>query len=119
MKDFRKLQVWEKSHLFALHVYKATAQFPAAELYGLTSQLRRAAVSVPSNIAEGVGRGSDADMRRFLQIAFGSASEIEYQLLLAFELKFLNSEQHTLLNQDITEVKKMLSSLIRKLKADS
>ncbi|MCW5886986.1 MAG: four helix bundle protein [Anaerolineales bacterium] len=119
MKDFRKLKVWEKSHLLALQVYKATTQFPNSELYGLTNQLRRAAVSVPSNIAEGVGRGSDADMRRFLQIAFGSASEIEYQLLLAFELKFLNSEQHTLLNQDITEVKKMLSSLIRKLKADS
>jgi four helix bundle protein len=119
VKDFRKLKVWEKSHLLALQVYKATTQFPNSELYGLTNQLRRAAVSVPSNIAEGVGRGSDADMRRFLQIAFGSASEIEYQLLLAFELKFLNSEQHTLLNQDITEVKKMLSSLIRKLKADS
>ncbi|MBX3004123.1 MAG: four helix bundle protein, partial [Anaerolineales bacterium] len=66
MKDFRKLQVWEKSHLLALQIYKATTQFPNSELYGLTSQLRRAAISVPSNIAEGVGRGSDADMRRFL-----------------------------------------------------
>jgi len=119
VKDFRKLQVWEKSHLLALQIYKATTQFPTSELYGLTSQLMRAAVSIPSNIAEGVGRGSDADMRRFLLIAFGSASEIEYQLLLAFELKFLKSDQYAQLNQGVTEIKKMLSSLIRKLKADS
>lgn len=118
MKDFRKLQVWDKSHKLVLEIYKATSNFPSSELYGLTSQLRRAAVSIPSNIAEGVGRGSDADMGRLLQIAFGSASEVEYQLLLAFELKFLDSVDYAGLSSSIVEIKKMLSSLINKLKAD-
>ncbi|MCW5875700.1 MAG: four helix bundle protein [Anaerolineales bacterium] len=118
MKDFRKLQVWEKSHKLVLEIYKATTSFPSSELYGLTSQIRRSAVSIPSNIAEGAGRGSDADMRRMLQIAFGSASELEYQLLLAFELKFISKEIHASLSQQVVEIKKMLSSFMKKLNAD-
>lgn len=114
MKDFRRLQVWEKSHRLVLAIYQVTSKFPSTELYGLTSQLRRAAVSIPSNIAEGVGRGSDADMRRLLQISFGSASEVEYQLLLAFELKFIGDDAYAGLSSDVVEVKKMLSSLISK-----
>jgi four helix bundle protein len=83
LKDFRKLKVWEKSHHLALSVYQATSSFPDHEQYGLTSQMRRAAVSIPANIAEGYGRGGDAEFARFLQIASGSAAELQYQILLA------------------------------------
>ncbi|HRJ76165.1 MAG TPA: four helix bundle protein, partial [Anaerolineales bacterium] len=82
MKDFRQLKVWEKSHQLALAVYKVTKSFPKEELYGLTTQIRRASMSIPTNIAEGCGRNTDADFARFLQIAMGSASETEYQLIL-------------------------------------
>lgn len=94
MKDSRKLQVWEKSHWLALDIYKVTNRFPKSELYSLSSQIRRAATSIPSNIAEGGGRGSDADLRRMLQIVFGSASEQEYQLLLVHELEFINKASY-------------------------
>jgi four helix bundle protein len=89
MKSFRGLKVWHSAHQLTLAVYKATAKFPKEELYALTSQMRRAASSIPANIAEGCGRGTDADFGRFLQIALGSASELEYHLLLAFDLKLL------------------------------
>ena len=102
----------------ALAVYKATAAFPRDELYGLTSQIRRSCVSVPANIAEGCGRGSDAEMARFLQIAAGSASELEYHLLLANELDMLNTADHERLTREVTEVKRMLTSFIKKLKAE-
>lgn len=82
MRDFKKLNVWQKAHALTVHVYKATYDFPREELYGLTSQIRRASVSIPANIAEGCGRGSEADFCHFLQIAFGSASELEYHLFL-------------------------------------
>ncbi|MCL5428808.1 MAG: four helix bundle protein [Chloroflexi bacterium] len=118
MKDFRKLQVWQKSHHLALAIYRATKDFPKSELYSLTSQMRRSATSIPSNIAEGSGRGSDADLRRMLQIAFGSASKLEYQLLLAQELEFINKASYQKLDDQITEIKRMLSSLMKKLKAD-
>jgi four helix bundle protein len=88
MKDFRQLKVWEKSHQLALSVYKATKKFPKEELYGLTSQIRRASMSIPTNIAEGCGRNTDKEFARFLQIAMGSASETEYQLILARDLEF-------------------------------
>lgn len=91
MKDFRNLKVWEKSHQLALAVYKATSTFPRHELYGLTSQIRRACASIPANIAEGCGRSGDAELARFLQIAMGSASELEYHLLLARDLGFLSA----------------------------
>ena len=90
MKDYRKLKVWEKSHKLALEVYKATLEFPKTEVYGLVSQMRRAASSIPSNIAEGSGRGGDAELARFLRIAMGSASELKYQLLLARDLKYVD-----------------------------
>lgn len=117
LKDFRKLKVWEKSHQLALSVYQATASFPDHERYGLTSQLRRAVVSIPTNIAEGYGRGGDAEFARFLQIASGSAAELQYQILLANELNFLDAENFERLNNDVVEVKKMLNALIQKLKA--
>lgn len=116
MKDFRNLKVWEKAHHLTMGVYKGTQSFPKDEMYGLTSQLRRASSSVPTNIAEGCGRGSDADFKRFLQIAFGSASETEYLLLLAKDLKYLESGKTEMFFKNIIEIKKMLSSLISKLK---
>jgi four helix bundle protein len=118
MKDFRQLKVWEKSHQLALAIYKVTAKFPKEEIYGLTSQVRRASMSIPTNIAEGCGRNTDADFARFLQMAMGSASETEYQLLLSLDLGFLNKEQYDKLNTDVTEVKRMLASLLKTLRAD-
>ena len=88
MKDFRQLKVWEKAHQLALAVYKATKDFPKEELYGSTSQIRRASMSIPTNIAEGCGRNTDAEFARFLQISMGSASETEYQLMLAMIWNF-------------------------------
>ena len=119
MKDFRSLSVWEKAHELTLQVYRETGRFPREELYGLTSQLRRGSVSIPSNIAEGCGRGSDADFARCLHIALGSASEVEYQLLLAHDLGFLGPDAHRALASRCTEVKRMLTSLIQKLTAES
>ena len=86
MQDFRDLKVWQKSHQLTLEVYRSTATFPREELYGLTSQIRRASSSIPANIAEGCGRNSPNELRRFLEIAMGAASELEYHLLLARDL---------------------------------
>ena len=119
MKDFRQLKVWEKAHLLALEIYKATATFPKEELYGLMSQLRRASVSIPTNIAEGCGRNTDADFARFLQIAMGSASETEYEIILAFDLGFLSKNQFESLQSQAEEVKKMLASFIKTLRTRS
>jgi four helix bundle protein len=99
-------------------VYQATTAFPREELYALTSQLRRSSASIPANIAEGCGRTGDAEFGRFLQIAMGSASELEYHLLLARDLNFLTGAVHQQLASQVIEVKQMLSSLILKLKAD-
>jgi len=118
MQDFRKLRVWEKSHHLTLEIYRATVTFPKVELYGLTSQVRRAAVSIPANIAEGCGRGGKADLARFLQIAMGSASELQYHLLLARDLSLLSTPDHKRLTNDVIEVKQMLTALIKKLKTD-
>jgi four helix bundle protein len=118
MKAFRQLNVWEKSHQLALAIYQSTAKFPKEELYGLTSQIRRASMSIPTNIAEGCGRNSNAEFARFLQIAIGSAGETEYQLLLSHDLGFLNKEQYDKLSIDVTEVKRRLASLPKTLRAD-
>ena len=117
MKDFRKLKVWEKSHFLTLEVYKLTKDFPKEEIYSITSQLRRAMVSIPTNLAEGCGRGSDKDFKRFVQIAMGSASESEYLLLLSQDLDYISGKEFNKLLSEIQEIKKMLSSLISKLKS--
>jgi four helix bundle protein len=117
MKDFRKLKVWEKAHRLTLKIYKVTEQFPREELYGLTSQIRRACVSIPMNISEGCVRSSDADFCRFFYIVLGSTSELEYLILLSMDLKIIKNELHIELNNEINEVKKMLISMIQKLKA--
>jgi four helix bundle protein len=118
MKDFKDLMVWQKSHQLTLAVYRATMGYPKHELFGLTSQTRRCSVSIPANIAEGCGRGSDADFARFLQIAMGSSSELEYHLFLAKDLGFLNEAVYAGLNLEVTAVKRMLTALLKKLKAD-
>ena len=118
MKDFRDLKVWEKARQLTLAVYKATAAFPKDEMYGLTSQIRRSCASVPANIAEGCGRGSDAEFARFLQIAMGSASELEYHLLLARDLSLFQQTKYENLGQEVIEVKRMLTSFPQKLNAD-
>lgn len=115
MKDFRKLKVWEKAHGLAVELYRMTLQFPSDERFGLTNQLRRAVVSIPSNIAEGCGRRGDRELANFLNIAAGSASEVEYQLLLARDLGYLNSEQHLRFDAQINELKRMLNSFMQKL----
>jgi four helix bundle protein len=119
MQDFKKLKVWEKGHQLTLAIYKLTALFPKAELYGLTSQMRRAAASVVSNIAEGCGRGGRADFARFLQVAMGSASELEYQLLLAYDLNFIKGDDYKNLERAVVEVKRMLSALMQCLRTEN
>lgn len=118
MKNFRELKVWEKSHHLALGAYKATANFPKDELYGLTGQIRHSCVSIPANIAEGCGRNGDAELARFLQIAMGSASELEYHLLISRDLGLMDTGNYEQLTQETTEVKRMLTSFIQTLKAD-
>ncbi len=118
MKDFKKQKVWQKSHRLTLDIYRVTADFPKEELYGLTNQLRRSCASIPANIAEGCGRDSDADFSRFLQIAMGSATELEYHLMLSSDLGILNDKDYGHLYNETLEVKKMLTSFIKKLKAD-
>ena len=118
MKDFRDLKVWNRAHRLALDIYQRTTRFPKEEQFGFVSQLRRAAASVPANLAEGCGRQSDSDFARFVHLAMGSASELEYHLLLAKDLGLLQEHDHRPLENEIIEVKKMLAALISKLKAD-
>ena len=119
MRDFRQIQVWEKAHQLTLEIYQVTARFPKEELYGLTSQLRRAAASIAANIAEGFGRGGDIELARFLQIAIGSAYEVEYHILLAKDLSIITDEVNNRLQAHIIEVKRMLAALLLKVRADS
>lgn len=118
VQNFRDLKVWNKAHSLTLAVYRYTEVFPSSERYGLTSQMRRAAASIPANIAEGCVRSTDADFARFLHIALGSASELEYLVLLARDLRFLADAAHDAMTTDTQEVKRMLSALIARLKAD-
>lgn len=118
MKDFKTLAVWKKAHELTLEVYGVTKNLPRDEMYGLTSQMRRASSSIGANIAEGCGKKTDADFARYLQNAFGSASELEYLLLLAFDLGFLKKADHERLSSTTVDVKKMLAAFIRKLNAD-
>jgi four helix bundle protein len=118
MKDFRRLKVWEKAHALALQVYAATAKFPRDELFGLTSQIRRCSASIGANIAEGCGKRGNNEFQRFLQIAAGSASELDYHLLLARDLQYLTEGEYQKLANDLTELRKMLTSLLTKVDCD-
>jgi four helix bundle protein len=113
MGDFKKLSVWQRSHELVLSVYRATAGFPSAEVFGLVSQLRRAAISISANVAESSGRSGNRDQARFLQIAKGSAKEVESLLLIARDLGFLSIADYALMAGQVVEVQRMLSSMLR------
>lgn len=115
MRDFRKYNVWEQSHLLTLEVYRVTRTFPTEEKYGLTSQLRRACSSIPTNIAEGCGKLSEKDFARFLGISFGSASETGYLILLTRDLAYLDLERYENIQIELVSIKKQLFQLIKKL----
>lgn len=119
MIDFKALKVWAKAHHLVLQIYQATACFPKEEVYGLTSQMRRAALSIPSNLAEGCGRHSQAELASFSQVAMGSASELEYQLLLAYDLHYLTDDDYNSLLLELSEVKRMLNSFIFKVRSNT
>ena len=114
MQDFKKLLVWQKAHSFTVNLYRLTSNFPDSEKFGLTNQIRRAAVSIESNIAEGTGRDGNKEMTRFLYIAKGSSLEVECQILIARDLNYLDKNKADLLLSKINEISKMLTSLISK-----
>ena len=116
MHKFKELEIWKRSRLFCLEIYKITSQFPESEKFGLTNQLRRVSVSIPSNIAEGSSRSSNKDFERFLQITLGSAYEIETQLLIAYDLKFIDNEELEILSQNLESIIKMTSKFKSTLK---
>ncbi len=118
MKNFRQLAIWQRSHQLTLAIYTLTKRFPKDEQYGLTSQLRRAASAIPANIAEGCGRDSEPELKRFLDIAHGSASEADYHLNLAADLGYLDGRDYQPLAGEILEIKRMIGAFSRKLKAD-
>lgn len=118
MRDFRQIKVWAKAHQLTLEIYKTSGGFPREELYGLTSQLRRSASSIPANIAEGFGRGGDVELARFLQIGMGSAYELEYHTLLARDLSLVSATIYARLEEQIVEVKRMLAALLVKVRSD-
>ena len=119
MKDFRQLEVWQLAHGLALDVYRLSSTFPSEEKFGLTSQVRRASTSITANLVEGCGRGGDADFARFVQIAFGSACELECHLLLVKDLRFIDESQHVEIQETVVRAKKMLSSLLKALRAEN
>lgn len=117
MSDYKKLKVWQESHIFTMDIYNITKNFPNNENYGLTSQIRRSASSIPTNIAEGCGQLDNGNLIRFLGIAKGSSFELEYQLLLAKDLGYLNSKEYNNLNEKIQTIISMLTGLIKSLKS--
>jgi len=119
MRDFMQLKVWQKAHQLVLQIYRHTRSFPAEERFGLTAHLVKSAVSIPSNIAEGCGRETDKELARFLSIATGSATETEYQVLLAKDLGYLNQQTYQELNSLANEVKRMLHAFIQRLSAST
>jgi four helix bundle protein len=118
MKDFRNLGVWQRAHELVLTTYRATRSFPREERNGLTNALRCSTTAIASSIAEGCGRGTDAELARCLQNAFSSACEVDYQFLLARDLDFLDEHAHEHLDQLCAEVRRMLATQIKKLNAD-
>jgi len=116
MQDFRKLNVWQKAHLLTLAVFGTTSHLPKEELYSLTSQIRRACISIPANIAEGCGKDGGTEFGRFLQIAQGSASELDYHLLLSRDLNFLTEDDYATLSRQVEEIRRMLTTLTKRVK---
>lgn len=118
MKDFRDLQVWHKAHLLVLASYGSTGAFPKQEVYGMTSQSRRCSASIAANIAEGCGKRGNGEFQRYLNIAAGSASELEYPFLLAHDLNLPEDTTYRQLHNSVVEVKRMLAALIRKVETE-
>ena len=118
MKDFRDLKVWERAHQLTLDVYITTSGFPRTELYGLTSQMRRCSASIGANIAEGCGKRGNNEFQRFLQIASGSASELDYHFLLARDLHFLTEPDYKRMASNLSELRRMLTSLLQKVNTE-
>ena len=117
MIDFKTLRVWEVFHEIALDIYRITRKFPLEELYGLTSQMRKSATSAPTNIAEGCGRNTDPDLAKFSTIAMGSASELEYQLLLSRDLEYIDQDEYKTTTEKLIGAKKMLNTFLQKIRA--
>ena len=117
MRNYRELKVWAKAHALALKLYEVTRAFPREELYGPTSQIRRAASSIGANLAEGCGKRTDAELARYVLIAMGSASELDYHLVLARDLQMLRPSEYASLEEQSSEVRRMLTSLLQKVKA--
>jgi len=118
MLDFKNIAIWQRSHQLTLDIYKATQQFPKEESFGLTSQIRRAVSSIPTNIAEGCGRRSNAELANFLNIACGSASEVEYEILLAKEIGYISPAQCESWTREIIEIRSMLAAYMKRLKSE-
>ena len=119
MKDFRDIKVWNKAHNLTIKIYKVTESFPREEVFGLISQIRRSAVSIPTNIAEGCGRNTDTELARFMEIASGSASELDYLLMLVRDLDLIDEAQYTEISADVTEIRKMLTTFIKTVRNTS
>jgi four helix bundle protein len=119
VQNFRKLKVWQSSYRLTLDIYRVTRSLPKEESYGLTSQMRRAAASIPANIAEGCGRYSDGDLLRFLDISMGPASELDTYLMLCRDLEYFNEEAYTPLAEKTAQVRRMLTALILKIRSQS
>ena len=115
LKNYKELKVWQKSYQLCLHIYKETKRFPKDEMYGLTSQIRRSAVSIPSNIAEGYGRKTTLDYVKFLYIAYGSVCELETQTMISGDLGYVVKERLQEIRQEIGDVERMLKALIKSL----
>ncbi len=119
MRDYQQLEIWQRSHKLTLKVYTVTQSFPREEFYGLVSQMRRSASSIPTNIAEGCGRDSPTELKRFLIIAAGSSSELQYQFLLSKDLSYINDSLFKELLDEIIQIRKMIYTYCERLKADS
>lgn len=115
MRDFKKLSIWQRSHSFTLEIYKVTRTFPKEELYGLISQVRRSSSSIPTNIAEGCGRYTIAELKQFLVIASGSASELTYQLILSKDLGYITEQKFKELTDELSLIRKMLYTYLMKI----
>ena len=116
INSYRDLLIWQKSMTLVTEIYKITSSFPKEEIYGITSQIRRSSVSVPSNIAEGYGRNSTGDYKRFLHISLGSLYELQTQIEICFRLQYLKNESFLSLQAQTNELERMMNSMISKIK---
>jgi len=117
LRNYQDLQVWTKAHALTLELYRLSRAFPREEMYGITSQLRRAAASIGANLAEGCGRQTDNELARFVRIALGSATELDYHLVLCRDLELLNKQQYETVAKELTSVRKMLVALLNAIES--